>query len=88
MHLAAACGMRVVVLAGPTKHERTGPWPTAKLLGAADASSVHTAVRSSDPPSCAPCLRRECTHPRGPVCMSTIDAATVAAAVAQNISVG
>jgi ADP-heptose:LPS heptosyltransferase len=74
MHLAAACGMRVVVLCGPQVHERTGPWPIASSAG-----SPHVALRAREQPHCAPCFRRECTHPRGPVCMGGIDPHDVAA---------
>jgi ADP-heptose:LPS heptosyltransferase len=76
MHLAAACGLPVVVLSGPQSHLRTGPWPIASTPG-----SPHSVVRAREQPSCAPCLRRDCTHPRGPVCMSELDELDVIAAL-------
>lgn len=66
MHLAAACGLRVVSLAGPQDALRTGPWP---LVG---RSTLHRAVTAAMPPPCAPCLARRCAHERGPVCMTDI----------------
>jgi hypothetical protein len=76
MHLAAACGLPVVVLSGPQEHLRTGPWPLA-----GEAGSPHRVVRALEQPACAPCLRRECTHPRGPVCMSELACEQVRAAL-------
>jgi len=83
MHLAAACGLRVVALAGPQSHSRTGPWPLARTpeeRGSAQAEG-HTVIFSPTAPDCAPCLGRRCTHARGPVCMSEIPPTLVAAAV-------
>ncbi len=67
MHLAAACGMAVVALAGPQDPARTGPWPPTDRDG-----SPHTVVTSADPPECSPCLSRSCRHREGPVCMSEL----------------
>jgi len=67
MHLAAALALPVVCLAGPQDARRTGPWP---LPGGPDA--LHAVLRAPDPPACAPCLARRCTHPEGAVCMSRI----------------
>ncbi len=80
-HLAAACGLPVVVLAGPQSHLRTGPWPVA--VPSPWGSSEHRAVRSSDPPTCAPCFARKCSHALGPVCMSAIRADEVLAVLAR-----
>lgn len=72
MHLAAAQGLRVVALEGPQDGARTGPWPPAR---------GHRVVRSTRSPRCAPCLKRRCHHPEGPVCMQTIQAEDVLAAL-------
>ena len=74
MHLAAACGLRVVALAGPQDELRTGPWP----LGNA---GPHAVVRAEPAPSCAPCLARRCTHPEGAVCMEHLGPEQVVAAL-------
>ncbi len=66
-HLAAACGLAVRLLVGPQDPLRTGPWP------AVGPSSPHRAISSTQPPECAPCLERQCTHPEGPVCMTALD---------------
>jgi ADP-heptose:LPS heptosyltransferase len=67
LHLAAASGLRVVALEGPQDARRTGPWPRPE-------EGPHRVARAADPPACAPCLARACTHPEGPVCMLRIDA--------------
>lgn len=72
MHLAAACGLPVTLLAGPQDPRATGPMAWGPL---------HAALRASLPPACAPCKRRECHHPRGPVCMSDLSAARALDAV-------
>jgi len=79
MHLAWACGLRVVSLAGPQSHLATGPWPVPD--GAADAAGPHRVVRAAPQPPCAPCLSRSCTHAAGPVCMSELQPAAVLAAL-------
>ncbi|HEV8113326.1 MAG TPA: glycosyltransferase family 9 protein [Planctomycetota bacterium] len=66
MHLAAACGLPVVCLAGPQDERRTGPWRGA-----------HRSVRAGDAPDCAPCRARRCDHPLGSVCMDRIEPAAV-----------
>jgi ADP-heptose:LPS heptosyltransferase len=66
MHLAAACGLPVVLLAGPQDADRTGPWPR---MG---PGSPHRVVRADQGPRCAPCLARRCDHADGPVCMTGI----------------
>jgi ADP-heptose:LPS heptosyltransferase len=65
MHLAAACGLRLTLLAGPQDPRATGPtaW-----------DSDHTILRANHPPTCAPCNLRRCHHPLGPICMSEISA--------------
>ncbi len=72
LHLAAACGMRVIGLAGPQDPQLTGPWPTSET-----SSSQHAIVRAQPPAPCAPCLSRRCSHPDGPICMSAIRAEDV-----------
>jgi len=74
-HLAAACGLPVTVLCGPHSHLRTGPWPVAEP--SPFGASSHRAIRAALQPSCAPCLRRQCDHALGPVCMRNIFAAQV-----------
>jgi ADP-heptose:LPS heptosyltransferase len=78
MHLAAACGLRVVSLSGPQSHHRTGPWP---VPGSPLRLARHAVVRSPSPPACAPCFDRLCSHPNGPVCMREIGAPAVLAAL-------
>ena len=74
LHLAAAVGLPVVALCGPTDAARTGPWPP-------EGAGPHRVVRARRAPECAPCLARRCTHPEGPVCLSRIPAADVLAAL-------
>jgi heptosyltransferase-1 len=83
MHLAVACGMRVVALSGPQDPLRTGPWPPPAGDDRAprNAANAHRVVRSPHPPDCAPCLARACTHPEGPVCMRGIEPRAVLAAL-------
>ncbi len=76
-HLAAACGLRVVVLAGPQSHLRTGPWPVAEP--SARGASPHRVVRSPLALDCAPCLERSCRRADGPLCMRSIEPAAVLA---------
>jgi len=61
LHLAEACGLEVLCLAGPEDERRTGPYGGRSL-------------RADPSPECAPCMQQSCTHPEGPVCMSGIDA--------------
>ena len=83
MHLAAACGLPVIALAGPQSHWRTGPWPPPPLgLQAADQASPHRVLRSTRELECAPCLARQCRHPEGPICMTTLDPDRVRTALA------
>jgi len=68
LHLAEACGLEVLCLAGPEDERRTGPWRGRSL-------------RADPSPECAPCRQSSCTHPEGPVCMSGIDAERAARAL-------
>lgn len=72
LHLAVACGLQVVGLAGPQSHWRTGPWPPPPLAPAPNGSR-HRVVRTDRALDCAPCLARRCRHPDGPVCMSSLE---------------
>lgn len=65
VHLAAACGLPTLTLAGPQDAARTGPRPR-------DRETLHRALRAPLEPACAPCFDRKCRHERGPVCMSEI----------------
>lgn len=82
MHLAAACGLPVVALCGPQDPALTGPWPLPDRAGARAAGAPrHVVVRADDPPDCAPCLARSCSHREGPVCMSELHPLRVARAL-------
>ena len=59
MHLAAAVGVPVVALFGPTDPARTGPYGTG-----------HAVLRSGI--SCSPCLRRHCTNALRMECLTSI----------------
>jgi ADP-heptose:LPS heptosyltransferase len=80
MHLAAAHGLRVLLLEGPQDAARTGPWPVAGT-GTVVGEAPHRAVRASIRPPCAPCLARRCRHPDGPVCLLDLRPPDVLAAV-------
>lgn len=92
-HVAAACGLPVILLAGPQDPRRTGPWPVPDEAHASPAAWVaspgayapgdasHRIVTARSAPACAPCLRRTCDHPEGPVCMTRIDPEQVGALV-------
>jgi heptosyltransferase-2 len=71
MHLAAALGVRVVALFGPTREKETAP-----LARAARPATVliHDVF-------CRPCMLREC--PIDHRCMTGLDPARVQAAVAE-----
>ncbi|MFT7485416.1 MAG: heptosyltransferase-1 [Candidatus Paceibacteria bacterium] len=71
LHLAAAAGMKCVLLAGPQDEYRTGPWPVP------GPDSPHRVLHARAALECAPCLARRCTHLDGPVCMERIDAGQV-----------
>jgi len=68
LHLAEACGLEVLCLAGPEDERRTGPYE-------------HRSLRAEPGPACAPCRESLCVHPAGPVCMSHIDAERAARAL-------
>lgn len=53
VHMAAALGTRTLVIFGPTRAERTGPY-----------GQGHTVITS--PRVCKPCMKQHCTHPDGP----------------------
>jgi ADP-heptose:LPS heptosyltransferase len=72
MHLAAACDLAVVCLAGPQDANRTGPWP---LPG---RGSPHAVLRAPTPLSCAPCRARRCSREDGVLCMANIEPPAVA----------
>ncbi len=69
MHAAAASGVPVIALFGPTDPSRTGPWGSNhKVLAATDMD-------------CRPCFSRRCRKAPGtPPCMSAITPAQVVAA--------
>ncbi len=73
MHLAAACELGVTLLSGPQDERATG----AEAWG-----EIHTTLRSSLQPACAPCKLRTCHHSRGPVCMKDITAQRALEAIA------
>lgn len=81
MHLAWACGLRVVCLAGPQDARRTGPWPVPPPVRGDASGPRHAVVRARDEPACAPCLARRCTHAEGPVCMRRVASEDVIAAL-------
>lgn len=66
MHVLHATGARCLFLFGPQDPARTGPAFGRALVG-------------PDPLECRPCLSRRCAHELGPVCMSGISPALVAA---------
>ena len=68
LHLAEACGLEVLCLAGPEDERATGPFE-------------HRSLRADPAPECAPCRESVCVHPSGPVCMSGIDAQRAARAL-------
>src|SRR5262249_3781341 len=70
LHLAAACGMRVLGLFGPQDPDRTAP--IAPLV---------TILQDREAAPCVPCARRECRHPSGNVCMKNLTSADVVAAL-------
>lgn len=72
MHLAAAVGLPVVALFGPTAPWRTGPY-----------GPQHRVVRAGTP--CSPCFKRDCDTCR---CMTAIRVDQVTAAVADILGGG
>ncbi len=65
LHLACASGLAAYALAGPQDAARTGPWSPR-------GPELARAIHAAEPPACAPCLARRCTHADGPVCMTGI----------------
>jgi heptosyltransferase-1 len=61
MHIAAALGVPVFAIFGPTDPEKTGPY-----------GKGHTVIRENIP--CAPCFRRACADPK---CMTALSAERV-----------
>mgnify|MGYP001143037758 CR=1 FL=1 len=51
MHLAVACGKKVVAIFGPTSPERTGPF-----------GNEHLVIKSNE--NCSPCFKKSCTDLR------------------------
>lgn len=72
-HLAAACGLPCILLAGPQDPDLTGPWPPT------GSASIHRVARSSGELACRPCLRRTCGHERPRACLADLSAADVEA---------
>ena len=70
LHLAAACGMRVIGLFGPQDPLRTAP------IGEQVA-----VVRHPEVAPCVPCARRECANAIPNLCMTSITAADVVGAL-------
>ncbi len=60
MHIAAALGVRVVALFGPTDPRRTGPY------------NAPSAVLQNDQLDCIPCLNKDCDYLRERECMRLI----------------
>ncbi len=75
LHLAEACGLDVLCLAGPEDERRTGPYTGRSL-------------RAEPSPECAPCSDPVCAHPSGPVCMSGIDPERAARALESELGAG
>ena len=78
MHLAAACGLAVELLAGPQDPRRTGPWLSQVVdARAADSPSRsgpagHRAWTLESTIACSPCLKRRCGNPQGRVCLEAL----------------
>ncbi|MEJ2744958.1 MAG: glycosyltransferase family 9 protein [bacterium] len=75
MHLAAALGVPVVALFGPTNPSRTGPFPKGIPSGWGGAG--HRVICAGV--DCRPCYRRDCD--RVPDCMSTFRPEAICEAV-------
>ena len=76
MHLAAAAGLPVTAIFGPTRERETAP------LASASATAAPHAILTGDA-WCRPCMLREC--PFDHRCMTRIDPGRVAAAVERQI---
>jgi heptosyltransferase II len=77
MHLAAAIGISVTAVFGPTNERETSP-----LRGGTDPAQQHIVVLSHDV-SCRPCMLREC--PIDHICMTGIDPDRVYNAVRETL---
>jgi heptosyltransferase-1 len=64
MHLAAAVGVPIIALFGPTDPVRTGPYGTGHMI-------------FTSPVACRPCLSRRCLNPNHLECLTSISAAQV-----------
>lgn len=82
LHLAAACGLPVLCLAGPQDARRTGPWPPP------GPSSPHLVLRATTPLYCAPCKRRACFRAERAPCMERITPIEVARALGGSLPGG
>ncbi len=71
LHLAIACGLPVICLAGPQDAARTGPWPPP------GPDSIHQVLRAPQTLYCAPCLARQCARTEGLLCMEGIEVEAV-----------
>jgi len=70
MHIAAALGIPVFALFGPTEPRRTGPY-----------GDIHTVIREEIP--CAPCLKRKCNELK---CMRGLSVERVSDAITRKVS--
>ncbi len=69
MHIAAACGVPVVALFGPTNPARTGPYGSGHVIVKADSA-------------CAPCYKKKCKDIR---CMDSISVDKVHEAIGSKL---
>ena len=66
-HLAAACGIRVLAIFGPTNPVRWGPWPstpriTQTYVGRAEKQTVHNITLLQSTLLCVPCSKAGCDN--------------------------
>jgi lipopolysaccharide heptosyltransferase I len=71
LHIAAALGVPVVALFGPTDPKRTGPYGWSEGPGGVKNRNIKV-IKSSFP--CSPCFKKKC---KDPLCMSGIRVETV-----------
>jgi lipopolysaccharide heptosyltransferase I len=67
LHIAAALGVPVIALFGPTDPGRTGPYGWSETVNGQKGHNIKV-IKKSVP--CSPCFRKKC---KAPVCMSSID---------------